>query len=679
MISTIVQFHKRTMAQINRYFGITALLTKHWQCELVYRIKTHRTYCTSPFMRSIAPYGTWASKITAESLVQGAAGISEVIPDGDAVWWCESRPDEGGRAAIMRWQDGKRIEITPGDANVRTRVHEYGGGAWTVHNDTLYYVDDSDQRLRKRLPNQAVQLLSPEPPQPRSLRYADIRVSPDEEWIIAVGERHDEATQQVDNFLVAIKNDGSGQLHIIAEGSDFYQSPCISPDGTEVAWIEWQHPNLPWDDTQLYAANLNAADQDVKLEHTRLVAGGKDESIVQPLWSPKGELHYLSDRNDLWQLYKEGQATPVHEVTGEIGYPPWVFGLARYAFTESGDVVAARFHQGQEYLDGFPQYTAFHSVRTAGKHLAFAAAGWQSETVVIFDGQVVNEPRTLDFDQSYLPTPEVIRYDTSDNDEAYALYFPPANPYYSAEPSSKPPLIVLAHGGPTSAARSQLSLGRNYWTSRGFAVVDVNYRGSSGFGRRYRKKLEANWGVYDVDDCVNAALHLADQGKVDKERLIIRGGSAGGYTVLCALAMHSVFNAGANMYGVANLEDLADDTHKFESRYLDKLIGPYPDMKSLYQERSPINHLEGFTAPMIVLQGDEDAIVPPSQSRMIVEALKERSIPVAYLEFQGEQHGFRQAENIITALESELVFYGRVFGFKPADVTREVQIVNATS
>jgi len=318
-------------------------------------------------------------------------------------------------------------------------------------------------------------------------------------------------------------------------------------------------------------------------------------------------------------------------------------------------------------------------VRTAGKHLAFAAAGWQSETVVIYDGQVVNEASELAYDAAYLPTPEVITFDTSENEQAYGLYFPPANPEYQTDSSTAPPLIVLAHGGPTSAASSQLNLGRNYWTSRGFAVVDVNDRGSSGFGRKYRKKLEQNWGVYDVDDCINAALSLVKQGKADKEKLIIRGGSAGGYTVLCALAMHDVFTAGANMFGVANLEDLAGDTHKFESRYLDNLIGPYPETKVLYEERSPINHLEGFTAPMIVLQGDEDAIVPPSQSRMIVDALKERSVPVAYIEFEGEQHGFRKAENIITALESELYFYGRVFGFRPADIDTTVEIFNMAS
>ncbi len=577
---------------------------------------------------------------------------------------------------MMRWHDGNRTEVTAPDANVRTRVHEYGGGAWTVHGGVVYYVDDSDQRIRKLMPDQSVQILSQNPDVSRALRYADLTVTPDEQWIIAVGERHLPDSHDVENLLVAIKTDGSEKQQLLAEGADFYQSPVVSPDGKQLAWTQWQHPNLPWDDTELFVSALTTTENSINVSDIQLVAGGKDEAIVQPLWSPNGVLHYLSDRSDLWQLYQQGSDVPVTQVEGEIGYPPWVFGLARYAFTDTGSIIAARFNAGVEYLDGYPQYTAFNSVRTSGAHVAFAAAGWQSETVVIFDGKIVNQTRTLDFDEAFLPTPEVISYDTSENEQSYALYFPPANPAYAPEPSTAPPLIVLAHGGPTSAARSQLNLGRNFWTSRGFGVVDVNYRGSSGFGRAYRKKLEGNWGVYDVDDCINAARYLAAQGKADKNKLIIRGGSAGGFTVLCALAMHSVFTAGANMYGVANLEDLADDTHKFESRYLDRLIGPYPEDKALYQERSPINHLEGLTAPMIVLQGDEDAIVPPSQSRMIVEALKERKVPVAYIEFEGEQHGFRKAENIIIALESELYFYGQVFGFTPADIDTTVPIFN---
>lgn len=627
-------------------------------------------------MTITADYGSWQSPISAESLVQGAAGISEVIPDGDAVWWCESRPSESGRAAIMRWQDQALTEVTPKGANVRTRVHEYGGGAWTVRNGIVYYVDDSDQRLRKISQDGSVQLLSQEPGIPRGLRYADLHVTPDGQWIIAVGEQHSSGTHQVDNYLVAVRTDGSLTQHIVAQGSDFYQSPCVSPDGKSLAWIEWQHPNLPWDDTTLYKAPLDTSNTTVELGAKENIAGGTDEAVVQPLWSPHGELHYLSDRNDYWHVFKESSDTPVLEVEGEIGYPPWVFGLARYAFRSTGEIISARFHEGVEYLDGFPQYTAFNSLRTAGDHVAFTAAGWRSETVVIFDGQVINKTRELGFDQRYLPSPEVITYDTSHNEQSYALYFPPANPEYAAEASAKPPLIVLAHGGPTSAARSQLNLSRAYWTSRGFAVVDVNYRGSSGFGRAYRKKLEANWGVYDVEDCIHAATYLAKRGKADENKLIIRGGSAGGYTVLCALSMHSVFSAGANMYGVADLEVLAGDTHKFESRYLDRLIGPYPEAKELYQQRSPINHLEGFNRPMIVLQGDEDLIVPPSQSRMIVDALKEREVPVAYIEFKGEQHGFRQAANIVTALESELYFYGRVFKFIPADISTSVPIFN---
>ena len=393
-------------------------------------------------MTTTAPYGSWRSPISAESLVQGAAGISEVIPDGDTVWWCESRPSEGGRTAMMRWHDGSRIEVTPPNANVRTRVHEYGGGAWTVHKGIVYYVDDSDQRIRKLLPDQSVQLLSRSPSTPRGLRYADLTVTPDGHWIIAVGERHEADSHNVDNFLVAIRTDGSEAQLVIAEGSDFYQSPCISPDGTQLAWTRWQHPNLPWDDTELFQATLNTTETHIALSDTQRVAGCKDEAIVQPLWSPSGVLHYLSDKTDFWQLYQQGSDTPVTDVDGEIGYPPWVFGLARYAFTDKGEIIAARFSGGVEYMDGYPQYTAFNSVRTSGAHVAFAAAGWQSETVVIFDGRIVNQTRQLGYDDAFLPTPEVISYDTSEDEQSYALYFPPTNPAYTPEPSTAPPLIV---------------------------------------------------------------------------------------------------------------------------------------------------------------------------------------------------------------------------------------------
>ncbi len=638
---------------------------------------------TRHHQRQVAPYGTWKSPITAEMLISGGSSITEVVPDGDSVWWAESRPSEGGRIAIMRWQGGESREITPESANVRTLMHEYGGGAWWAANGTLWYVDYEDQRLRSLTPGQQPRLLAPAPPFARAIRYADMRPTPDGHWLIAVVERHtrsdnDDTPGMPENLIMAIASDGSGNCIELASGSDFYGSPCISDDGRSLAWVQWQHPNMPWDDSTLMLASLESSASDISIGQAECVAGGQDESIVEPSWSPDGRLHYLSDRSDTWQLYAHGQDEPVLQVDGEIGYPPWVHGLMRYGFDSRGHALAAWFKGGIDHLQGFPDCTAFHSVRFSGDRLAFSCASWTRESAVYFDGQWVSTPRSFPFSEDFLPAPEVISFPTGEdrNDTAHALYYAPANPDYQAPAEEKPPLIVLAHGGPTSAARSQISLAQRFWTSRGFAVVDVNYRGSSGFGRAYRKKLNGEWGIADVQDCVAVTDYLVARGDVDADRLIIRGGSAGGFTVLSALAFHDTFTAGTSLYGVADLEALANDTHKFESRYLDSLIGAWPEDADIYAQRSPINHLEGFNAPMIVMQGSEDKIVPPNQSRMIVDALDGRKLPVAYLEFEGEQHGFRQASTVMTAIRSELSFYGRVFGFEPQGETVEVDIRN---
>ena len=624
------------------------------------------------------PFGSWSSPISASMLVAGAKGISEVIPDGQKVWWAESRPSESGRVAIMRWQNGNSEEITPADANVRTTMHEYGGGAWWAEDDLLWYVDYSDQRLRQLQPGKELVVLSVESQTPKALRYADIRPTLCKQWLICVHEIHSDKTNEPQNLLIAVATNGSGDSIEIATGADFYGSPVLSPNGKQLAWVQWNHPNMPWDDTTLMLADIIVTATAVDLENCRSIAGGKDEAIVQPSWSPSGKLHYLSDRSDLWHLYKEGDEQAVLAPEGEIGYPPWVHGLSRYDFLEDGSVVFAQYKNGIDHLNGFADQTNFQSVRTSGSTTSFTSASWSSEASVYFNGKQILAPRDLQLAPEFLSEPEILTFATGAEKEdiAYAIYFAPAHPDISGPSADKPPLIVLAHGGPTSAARSQLALPIRYWTSRGFAVVDVNYRGSSGFGRAYRKKLDGNWGIADVQDCVCVAQYLVDRGDVDPERLIIRGGSAGGFTVLSALAFYDTFTAGASMYGVADLEALANDTHKFESRYLDGLIGPWPQSADVYKARSPINHVDGFDSPMIILQGSEDAIVPPNQSRMIVDALDKRGIPVTYIEFEGEQHGFRKAENIITAIESELAFYGAIFDFIPDGKPRSVEIRN---
>lgn len=627
---------------------------------------------------TVTPYGEWPSPITAESLVSGAVGIAECCVDGDDVWWAEARPDEGGRTALMRRRAGQIEEVTPPDAYVRTLVHEYGGGSWWVHGGIAYYVDVSDQRLRALIPGESPLPLTPEPETERGLRYADLRVDPQSRFVVAVRETH-HADREPTNDLVAIPTDGSMDVRELWSGTDFVSSPRISPDGMRLAWISWDHPNMPWDATRLHVAlYADGAIGDVAFE-----VGNGSEAWVEPGWAPDGRLLACTDRDEWWNLVSvgaDGELEPV--VTGpfEIPTPSWVFGMQRWAVTAEHTVAAAGLATGDEVvIDGrtvsMPDAT-ISSLQAAAGGVVYVGAGYGHEPQVVqlhLDGsdvrrEVLSTGRALPVDVGYLIEPESITFPTGDGEAvAHGLYYPPTNPEHVGPPDQRPPLLVLAHGGPTGQARRQLQLGILYWTSRGIAVVDVDYRGSTGYGRAYRRALDGVWGIADVEDCVAAARFLADRGDVDGNRLMIRGGSAGGYTVLSALAFHDVFAAGASRYGVADLEALATDTHKFESRYLDTLIGPWPEAKAVYDARSPINHVDKFTAPMIVLQGDEDAIVPPNQSEMIVAALEQRGIPVSYLVFEGEQHGFRKAENVIAALEAELAFFGAMLEFVPAD------------
>ena len=637
--------------------------------------------------------------MTAASLVQGAAGISEVIADPVRpwlLWWAESRPDEGGRTAVMRCDLGSNDtqEVTPEGANVRTRVHEYGGGAWWPHDGSLYYVEFADQRLRRLdAPGDEPVLLTAEPPEPRAWRYADGRVTPDGRWSVCVRERHDTGGEPA-NELVAVAADGSQQVETLWAGGDFVMTPRVSGDGSMLAWISWDHPNMGWDATRLHVHRLG----DGELGEELMVLGRQgDRSLCEPGWDPgtagsAPRLMVCSDHDDWWGLYEAdlgaGDLMPVVVGEFDVATPPWVFGMQRWAAADGTVAAAAGMPSGDQIVvDGRSVAVADSSISslTIGRDgpdgapvLAYAGAGYRHETEVAAlsidsggrpERGAVRPARDLGLDPDLLVEPEAITFPTGPGGAAvaHALYYPPANPACAGPPGERPPLLVMAHGGPTSAARRQLQLGIAYWTSRGIAVVDVDYRGSTGYGRRYRRALDGAWGVADVEDCVAAAKFLADRGDADPERLMIRGGSAGGFTVLASLALHDVFAAGASRYGVADLEALAADTHKFESRYLDRLVGPYPEARDTYRARSPINHLDGFDAPMIVLQGDQDEIVPPAQSEMIVEALEAKGVPVAYLLFEGEQHGFRSADNIVAALEAELAFFGRILGFTPAD------------
>ena len=627
---------------------------------------------------TVTPFGEWPSPITAASLVSGAVGISECCVDGDDVWWAEARPDEGGRTALIRWRDGAAEEVTPADAYVRTLVHEYGGGSWWVHNGVAYYVDLSDQRLRRLVPGREPAFLTAEPDAPRRVRFADFRIDAEGSFVIAVRETHHDDREPT-NDLVVIPTDGSMEMRDLWGGTDFVSSPRLSPDGTQLAWVSWSHPNMPWDSTRLHVAPYG----DGSIGEVSLELGNGAEAWAEPGWTPDGRLLACTDRNEWWNLVSVDGATALQPVvTGpfEVATPGWVFGMQRWAVTAEHTVAAVGLATGDELIvDGrtisMPDAT-ISSLQPASDGVVYVGTGYGHEPQVVklaVDGpnvrrQVLSTGRELPVEPGYLIEPESIVFPTGDGDAvAHGLYYPPTNPGHVGPEETAPPLLVLAHGGPTGQARRQLQLGILYWTSRGIAVVDVDYRGSTGYGRTYRRSLDGVWGIADVEDCVAAARYLADRGDVDGDRLMIRGGSAGGFTVLSALAFHDVFAAGASRYGVADLEALATDTHKFESRYLDTLIGPWPESKAVYDDRSPINHVDKFSAPMIVLQGDEDAIVPPNQSEMIVAALEERGVPVSYLLFEGEQHGFRKAENVISALEAELAFFGAMLEFVPAD------------
>ena len=651
-------------------------------------------------MPTTAPYGSWPSPIDAATVARAGRRLgAAAIADDGAVWWAEGRPDEGGRVALMRRPaGGEPEEATPAGVNVRTRVHEYGGGAWClVGAETVVFVDFGDQRLHRLRLGEAPVAITPEPPAGGALHYADMRPTPDGTELVCVRETHGEG--EAVNEIVSLPLDGSAEPRVLAGGRDFYSFPRLSPDGEWLAWTCWDHPNMPWDGTELWVAPLADSGEE------RLVAGGAEESVFQPEWGPDGQLCFVSDRDGWWNLYRarepaaelsgeEGTLVQLTEEEADFAHPQWLFGGATYAFLGSGAIACVRCQGAEERLFllrpegwepadlGLP-FTSFgYPVLAArGDSVAFSAASPESETAIVLcdvergETEVVRSSSEEPVDPAYVSRPRAIEFPTGDGAVAHGFYYPPANPEFEAPEGELPPLIVESHGGPTSHATPALSREFLYWTSRGIGVVDVNYRGSSGYGRAYRNELRGTWGVVDTEDCVAAARYLAEQGEADGERLAIRGGSAGGYATLCALTFHDAFAAGASYYGVADAEALARDTHKFESRYLDRLIGPYPERADLYKERSPINHVERLRSPVILFQGLEDEVVPPNQAETMVAALAQNGVPHAYLAFEGEQHGFRKAETNIRCLEAELYFYGRIMGFEPAGDPEPVEIV----
>lgn len=637
----------------------------------------------------VAPYGSWESPISADLISTEGRRIIEVVTDGEDIYWIEMRPTESGRYVIVRWTpDGQTTDVIPDPFNARTRVHEYGGAAFVVSDGVVYFSNFSDQRLYRQTVGSTPQPLTSE----GDLRYADGVVDAKRNRLICVREDHTDSETEAVNALVAIGLDGTDNGQVLVSGNDFYAAPRLSPDGACLAWMTWNHPNMPWDGAELWVGEVNA---DGSLSRAERVAGGVDESIFQPEWSPDGMLYFASDRTDWWNLYRyqAGTVEPVCEMEAEFGRPQWIFGMSTYKFVSANQIVCTYTQDGIWHLASLdPETGRLNQIETPytsianlqaipGGVLFNASSSTESASIVHFDlttrqFEVVCRSSEIEIDSGYFSTPQAIEFPTEGGVTAHAFFYPPQNRDYTAPADDLPPLLVISHGGPTSATSTALDLEIQYWTSRGIAVLDVNYGGSSGYGRAYRQRLNDQWGVVDVDDCVNGAQYLVEQGYADGNRLAIRGGSAGGYTTLSALTFRDVFKAGASYYGISDLEAMTRDTHKFESRYLDSLIGAYPKERGRYRGRSPIHFTDRLSCPLILFQGLEDKVVPPNQAEMMVEALRLKGLPVAYVPFEGEQHGFRRSENIRRSLEAELYFYGQVFGFVPADAVEPVAIDN---
>jgi dipeptidyl aminopeptidase/acylaminoacyl peptidase len=637
---------------------------------------------------TVAPYGSWRSPISAKMLVQGAIRFGDVAIDGDTLYWVESRPEEQGRYAIVRrTPDGKIDDVLPTPFSARTLVHEYGGGALVAADGTVFFTNYADQRLWQLRPGEAPRPITPE----GKLRFADFVHDRTRNRLIAICEDHTKSDHEPANRIVAISL-ADGKVTALVEGADFYSNPRVSPDGRNLCWLSWNHPNMPWDGTELYVAPFG---DDGSLGKARKVTGGTDESIFQPSWSPQGMLYFVSDRTNCWNLYadRDGTIEPVLPLEAEFGVPQWVFGMTTYGFQPGGQIIARYTMGGKWFVTRIEPRSGKHepvdlpfsnvsSIDVAGGK-AYVIAGSPAEPEALVEInlatgklQVIRRSSTAKPDPDDTSIPEAIEFPTDGGKTAHAFYYPPANRDFRGPDGELPPLLVLIHGGPTSATAAQFRLSTQYWTSRGFAVCDVNYGGSTGYGREYRNRLRDSWGLVDVADACHAALFLADQGKADRQKLIIRGGSAGGYTTLACLTFSNVFRCGASLFGISDLALMVHDTHKFESRYLDRLVGLLPQDESRYRERSPIFHLGRFNRPVILLQGLEDKIVPPNQAELILESLKKRGVPVAYVPFAGEQHGFRKAENIVRAQEAEFYFYSRILGFEPADKIEPVEIFN---
>ena len=637
----------------------------------------------------IAPYGAWESPFPIALLTAGVVTLVEPTAANGVRWWLEGRPDEKGRQVLIRRDpDGTQTRLTPEGFNVRTRVHEYGGAPYIVDGELVVVSDFATGRLHQVVGPGELEPLTAE----RQWRFADLVVDRGRNRLLAVREDHEPDTiashGEAENAIVAIDL-ATGDVTVLVEGADFYAAPRLSPDGTQLAWLDWRHPNMPWDGTEL---RLAAVATDGSIGAPTTVAGSPSDWISQPRWSPAGVLQFAAEPTGWMNLYRlvEGRVEPVAPMDAEFVYPDWQFGYSTSAFLADGSMVAVGRSGGRDRLyriahDGNVStidvpFTEMSALSADGNLLVLRGASPASGSAIVELNPstgawtALRTAMSTPIEATDVSVPESVEFPTTGGATAFGLYYPPHNQAFRGPDGARPPLVVTSHGGPTASSFTGLTVGTQLFTSRGFAVLDVDYGGSTGYGHEYRKRLEGEWGVVDVDDCVNGARWLAEQGRVDGERLSIRGGSASGYTTLCAVTFRDVFKAGTSYFGIGDLETFETETHKFESLYTGTLVGPYPERKDLYYERSPLNFAERISCPVLILQGAEDRIVPPAQAEQIVDALWEKQLPHAYLLFPGEDHGFRAAENIIRSFEAELSFLGQVFGFDPADPIEPIEV-----
>ncbi|MBM3193057.1 MAG: S9 family peptidase [Chlamydiae bacterium] len=633
------------------------------------------------------PYGSFSSPISAELVAKGSVAIRQILIDEDHLFWIEGRPEENGRAVAVCYESKK--DILPSPYYIRTTVHEYGGKCSEIFDGIIYFSNFTDQNLYKLLPDKTVVKIT----NTTVFRFADFSIHPNGKWLYCVLEDHTEK-DRIENCIGRVDLE-TGEVEKIAKGHDFYAAPRLSPDGKKIAFIFWDHPNMAWDATELWIADLGTTGY---IESEKKIAGSKDESVVEPSFSPEGLLYFISDRSGYWNLYNE-ENEAIYEMNAEFSNPIWLLGNKSYTFvkvenktkiaaiiTEKAIDSLALIDIEKHTLKKIPlEFNTISDISTWKENIVIIAKSpTKLQHIIQVDPisekiSILKAPKELEIDSSYFSTPEIIEFPSLNDKTAFAFFYPPKNPKVRAKNSEKPPLIVFTHGGPTSNVNSSLKLAIQFWTSRGFAVCDVNYSGSSGFGREYRDRLKGNWGVVDVFDVCSAAKFLVNKGAVDKDKLIIEGGSAGGYTTLAALTFTDVFKVGGSYFGVSDLELLTQDGHKYEARYLDSLIGPYPAKKSLYQERSPLFHADKLSCPVLFLQGGMDKIVPKNQAEKMYEALLKKKIPTAYILFEEEAHGFRSSQNIITAFESELYFYRKILKIPSNEKAPPIKIVGLDS